>query len=140
MSTRSTLLRNQVLNSYNALLILGAGDNPTLRFRTSTHADLMVVLLHATIPMDTASSGEASMLRPSSETWVDYEQSPTANGTCTEVCLCDKDGTVHETFSVGEAESGEEFIVASVVFNTAIPQKFTAAPKVVQRASYDPTP
>jgi hypothetical protein len=141
MSTLSTAARNAARNAINALADAGSGSNPTLRFRTSGDVDLLVVDLDSTKAIADSVDGVSTYNNPDGEgSWVNYEQTPSAAGTCAKVVLADKDGTVVETMSVGTTGSGEEFELTSLNLTTDIPVEFLAAPTATQRESYDPTP
>lgn len=141
MSTLSTAARSAARNAINALADAGAGANPTLRFRTAADLDLLSVTLDGAKAIADAVSGVSEFNPPDGEaSWVDYSQLPSAAGICAKVVLCDKDATVVETYSIGVVGSGEETEVLSLTFATDIPLKWSAAPTVTQRATYDPTP
>ena len=141
MSTLSTAARNAARNAINALLDVGSGTYPTVRFQTSGDADLLVINLDTTKAIMDAVAGVSTFNPPDGEvSWVDYEQTPSAAGTVAKVVLADTDGTVVETCSAGTTGSGEEWELTSLNLTTEIPVKFSAAPTVTQRETYDPTP
>jgi hypothetical protein len=141
MSTLSPAARNAARNAINALADAGSGSNPTLRFQTSGDVDLLVVNLDSTKAIADAVDGVSTYNNPDGEdSWVNYEQTPSASGTCAKAVLADKDGNVVETASVGTTGSGEEIELTSLSLTTEIPVEFLAAPTATQIVSYDPTP
>lgn len=141
MSTLSTAARNAARNAVNALADAGAGTYPTLRYQTSADADLLVINLDTTKAIADAVAGVSTFNPPDGgASWVDYEQLPSSAGVVGKAVIADKDGTVVETGSVGVTGSGEEFELTSLTLATDIPVKFSAAPTVTQRETYDPTP
>lgn len=140
MSTLSTAARNAARNAINALVDAGV-SNGQLKYLTSGDAELLVITLDGTKAIADAVTGVSTFNAPDGEaTWVDFEATPTAGGTCAKVVLADSDDTVVETFSVGTTGSGEEFELTSLTLSTEIPVVFSAAPTVTQIATYDPTP
>lgn len=141
MSTLTTAARNAARNAINALADAGAGSNASLRYRTSADADLLVVTLDGTKAIADAVAGVSTFNAPDGEaTWVDYEQNPSATGTCAKLVLCDTDGDDVEEYSIGITGSGEEATVSTLSFDTAVAMKWSAAPTATQRETYDPTP
>jgi hypothetical protein len=134
-------MRNAMRNAGNALFDAGSGTYPTLRYRTSGDADLLVINLDTTKAVADAADAVSTFNPPDGEaSWVGYQQLPSAAGTVAKVAICDKDGNVRETGSVGTTGSGEEFELTSLTLATDIPVTFSAAPTVTQRETYDPTP
>lgn len=141
MSTLSTAARNAARNAVNALADAGAGTNPTLQYRTAADAPLLTINLNATKAIADASDGVSTFAAPAGEaSWVGYSKLPTSAGTAAKVVLCDKAGTVVETYSLGTTGSGEEFTLTTLNLTTEVPITFSVAPTVTQLASYDPTP
>jgi hypothetical protein len=141
MSTLTTAARNAARNAVNALVDAGVGTYPTLRLQTSGDADLLVINLNTTKAIADAVAGVSTMNPPDGEgTWVDYQQLPGSAGVVAKGVVCDKDSTVVETASVGTTGSGEEIELTSLTLATDIPVKFSAAPTLTQRETYDPTP
>lgn len=141
MSTLSTAARNAARNAINALADAGSGTYPTLQYRTSAHAALLSIQLNSTKAIGDAVAGVSTFAAPNGEaTWVGFSQLPSSAGTAAEVVLCDKDGNVVETYSLGTTGSGEEFTLTTQNLVTDVPVTFSAAPTVTQRDVYDPTP
>jgi len=133
--------RNAARNAINALADAGNGSYPTLRYQTAADADLLVINLDSTKAIADAVDAVSEFNPPNGEeSWVDYEQTPTASGGCAKVVLTDKNETFVETYSVGTIGSGEEWELTSVNLTTEIPFRFLSAPTVTQRETYDPTP
>lgn len=141
MSILSTDARNEARNAINAQLDEGSGTYPTIRYRTAADADLLVINLDTTKAIADAIDGVSTFNPPDGAgSWVDYQQLPSAAGTVAKVALCNRDGAVVETASVGITGSDEEFKLTSLTLATDIPVTFNAAPTATQLETYDPTP
>lgn len=142
MSLLTNAARSAARNAVNALVDAGAGANPTLRFRTSADADLLIVTLDATNAILDAVDGVSSYEDPVSGggSWATFSQNPTADGLADYVAVFDTDGTEVERYSIGVTGSGEEVIVNTLNFVTTLPVTATVAPTCSIRAYYDPTP
>jgi hypothetical protein len=142
MSTLSNTARTTARNAINALVDGGAGTNGTLRYQTSTDADLLVITLNGTKAITDATNGVSPLAAPVSGggSWSTFSQLPSAGGVVAKVVLANKAGVVVETFSVGVTGSGEEFTLDSLTLDVGVAVTMTTAPTVTQRASYDPTP
>ena len=141
MSTISSAARTVARNAINTLVDAGSGTNPTLRYRTAADADLLVINLNATKAIADAVDGVSAINPPAGEaSWVGYSQYPTAAGTAAKVVLCDKDGTIVETGSLGvTGDTSAEFHLGSLTMDTGVAANWSAAPTVSQRASYTPS-
>lgn len=133
MTTSSTASRNSRLTALNTLLAAGSGTYPTMKIRNASTTTLVSVDLDATNPIATPSAGVAELNPPAGEaTWIDYTKTPSVSGTASDVVLCDKDGNVIETATIGV--SGTEMIINTLTISTTIDVKFTATPTLTALA------
>jgi hypothetical protein len=134
MGTAANDVRTAIVAAVNTKLKEGTGANATLKLRASNNSVLLTVNLNATNPIGSATNGVASLNAPVGEsTWEGFAVTPASAGTVDHAVLCDTDGDVQHTLSVGT--SSGEVRLSSLVLDTGIDVVFSTAPTCTAKAS-----